>query len=145
MSRRLPLSNPDYVPFYQFIDENAFQLQKCSNCARIRFPVAPLCYVCASPAFDWAKMSGRGHVTSWVVFRRQYFDDIPAPYIVVQVELDEGPRLTANLLGLPPEHVTVGLPVTAVYETIADGRALLQFAPDPVLVSRPATQPLVQQ
>jgi uncharacterized protein len=90
-------------------------------------------------------MSGRGHVTSWVVFRRQYFDDVPAPYIVAQVELDEGPRLTANLLGLAPEHVTMGLPVTAVYETIADGRALLQFAPDPALVSQPATESFVQR
>lgn len=127
MPRRLPLSNPDYEPFYVFVDQKDLRLQRCSQCNLVRFPVSPLCYECLSSAWEWTKVSGRGRVTSWVVFRRQYFDEFPAPYTVVQVELDEGPRLTANLLEFPPEDVRMEMPVRVLYEALSPSRALLQF------------------
>jgi uncharacterized OB-fold protein len=68
-------------------------------------------------------------VSSWVVFRRQYFEDYPAPYTVVQVEMEEGPRLTANLLGAEPEAVTQGMPVRVAYEELEGGGYLMQFEP----------------
>jgi uncharacterized OB-fold protein len=61
------------------------------------------------------------------VFRRQYFEDYPPPYTVVQVEMDEGPRLTGNLLDAEPEAVTEGMPVKATYEELEGGGYLLQF------------------
>lgn len=131
MERRLPMSNPDYEPFYAFIDKNDLHLQKCSHCGRVRFPVSPVCYECLSSAWEWTKVSGRGRVISWVVFRRQYYDEFPAPYTVLQVELEDGPRLTANLLDFPPEDVTMDMPVSVSYEKLPGGRTLLQFRADP--------------
>jgi uncharacterized OB-fold protein len=62
-----------------------------------------------------------------VVFRRQYFEDYPAPYTVVQVEMDEGPRLTGNLLGTEPDLVSEGMPVQVTYEELEGGGYLMQF------------------
>lgn len=127
MPRPLPISNPDYQPFYEFIDRDSLHLQRCSDCGLVRFPVSPVCHQCFSAAWKWERMSGRGTVTSWVVFRRQYFEEFPVPYTVVQVELEEGPRLTANLVNFAPEEVRMGMPMVVFYEKLQEGRTLLQF------------------
>ena len=127
MVRPLPMSNPDYAPFYEFIDASELHLQRCADCHLVRFPVAPVCHHCFSSSWEWERMSGRGKVSSWVVFRRQYFEEFPVPYTVVQVELEEGPRLTANLLDFAPEGVRMGMPVEVFDEQLPEGRRMLQF------------------
>lgn len=127
MSRPKPLTNPEYRPFYEHIEHKDLHLQRCSGCGVVRFPVASVCHACFSPEWEWQRASGRGKVTSWVVFRRQYFEAFPAPYTVVQVEMEEGPRLTANLIESEPESVHMGMPVQAVYEALPEGGTLLQF------------------
>jgi uncharacterized protein len=129
VKRIRPLSNPDYQQFYEYIDRHELHLQRCSACGLVRFPISPVCYACFSGDWEWLRSSGRGRVSSWVVFRRQYFEDFPAPYTVVQVEMHEGPRLTANLLGADPEAVRPGMPVKVVYEELEGGRYLMQFEP----------------
>ncbi len=129
MARRLPLSNPDYREFYEAIDCHELKLQRCSECGTVRFPLSPVCHACFSSEWQWQRSSERGRVSSWVVFRRQYFEDFPVPYAVVQVEMEEGPRLTANLLGGDVESICMGMPVRIAYEDLPGGRALLQFEP----------------
>ena len=68
-------------------------------------------------------------VSSWVVVHKAWFpafqDDIP--YNVVQVELDEGPRLTANIVDIDPEALSIGLAVEAVYDAVTPDMTLLRF------------------
>ena len=127
MKRIHPLSNPDYQQFYGYVDRRDLHLQRCSECGVVRFPVSPVCYACFSDAWEWQRSSGRGRVSSWVVFRRQYFEDYPVPYTVVQVEMEDGPRLTANLLGTDPEAIQAGMAVRVIYEPMDGGGNLLQF------------------
>ena len=65
-------------------------------------------------------MSGRGRIVAWTVFHRQYFPDIPTPYLVVSVALDEGPLMIGNVIGLAPEDLRLDLPVRVDFE-IAHG------------------------
>lgn len=127
MKRIQPLSNPDYQQFYGYVDRRDLHLQRCSDCGVVRFPVSPVCFACFSDAWQWQRSSGRGRVSSWVVFRRQYFEDYPVPYTVVQVEMEDGPRLMANLLGTDPEAIREGMPVRVMYEPMDGGGHLLQF------------------
>ena len=129
MKRIRPLSNPEYEEFYAYIDGRDLHLQRCSACGVVRFPISPVCYACFSDAWTWQRSSGYGHVSSWVVFRRQYFADYPVPYTVVQVEMEDGPRLTANLLGAEPEAVSQGMLVKVAYEELEGGGYLMQFQP----------------
>lgn len=46
----------------------------------------------------------------------------------VQVELEEGPIVTSNLLDVAPDDVAIGLPVRAVFEKVNDDVTLLYFA-----------------
>ena len=58
-------------------------------------------------------VSGRGGVLSWVVFRRQYFDGIEPPHVVVAGELAEGPILLADFDG-DPSVLALDLPIELV-------------------------------
>lgn len=59
-------------------------------------------------------------------FDRAFLDAVP--FVVALVELDEQPgvRVLANILDVPPEPVTIGTPVEAVFER-HDGWSLPQF------------------
>jgi uncharacterized OB-fold protein len=51
------------------------------------------------------------------------------PYNVTVVELEEGPRMTANLVGCPNDQIRVGMPVEVVFERITDEVTLPKFRP----------------
>ena len=54
-------------------------------------------------------------------------DDLP--YNAVQVELDEGVRLTGNVVGLPNRDLKVGLPVEVVFDDVSPTATLPRFRP----------------
>ena len=76
-------------------------------------------------------MSGRGRVHNYVVFHKAWtkWFEKRVPYAVIQVELEEGPRLTTNLLDCDIKAIEIGMPVAAAYEDITDEITLVQFRP----------------
>lgn len=42
------------------------------------------------------------------------------PYVAAIVELDEGPRLMTTIEGFDPQHLRIGMPVTAVFRPVDD-------------------------
>jgi uncharacterized OB-fold protein len=71
--------------------------------------------------------SGRGIVYSYVVVHHPPVPPFTYPNVVVLVELEEGTRVVANLVGLAPGDVRIGLPVRACFEELEPGRRFLQF------------------
>jgi uncharacterized OB-fold protein len=51
------------------------------------------------------------------------------PYAVVVVELDEGPRLISNVVGVEPHAITIGMPVEVVFEDVTPEVTLPKFRP----------------
>jgi uncharacterized OB-fold protein len=51
------------------------------------------------------------------------------PYNVVLVELEKGPKMFSNIVGLPTDQITVGMPVEVVFEDVTDEFALPKFRP----------------
>jgi uncharacterized OB-fold protein len=51
------------------------------------------------------------------------------PYAVVLVDLAEGVRMMSNVVGCPPEAVTVGMDVRVAWLPLSDGHHLPQFEP----------------
>ena len=87
--------------------------QRCSA-AQLCFPPGPVCPTCRGDRAEWIAVSGRGGVLSWVVFRRQYFDGIEPPHVVVAGEaLAEGPILLADFDG-DPSVLALDLPIELV-------------------------------
>ncbi len=50
------------------------------------------------------------------------------PYVLAVVELEEGPRMMTNIVGIDPDDVVCGLEVRVTFEQRGD-MALPQFGP----------------
>lgn len=112
-----PRITPDNERFYKALREGSFRLPYCLDCGKPHLPPGPVCPFCFGEGLEWRAASGRGRISSWTVVHKAWFpafaEDIP--YNVVQVELDEGPRLTANVIDIPNERLKIGLPVEIVF------------------------------
>jgi uncharacterized OB-fold protein len=130
-ARPLPRITPDNRPFWEATRRHELRLQRCTACGRFRYPPSPVCPDCLGETAEWTRVSGRGTVTTWVVFHKLYFPAFAGdlPYNVVQVELEEGPRLTANVVGAPNDAIRIGLPVEVVFDDVTAEVTLPRFRP----------------
>lgn len=104
------------TPMWQSMQDRKLALQSCDACGHVRYPPAPVCPVCLSEHASWKPVAGTGTIVSWVVFRRQYFSDFPAPYNAIAVRLDEGPIIITRLFGTPPEGSWIGRRIVLDYD-----------------------------
>jgi uncharacterized protein len=58
---------------------------------------------CSGLALEWVEASGRATVYAKTTVRIPVVEELTPPYVVAIVTLDEGPRLTTNLVGDEPE------------------------------------------
>jgi len=131
MSDFVPIPAPSELsaPFWAAGLDGVLRLQKCSNCAHVRFPLDPICPRCLSPDHEWSDLSGRGTVQTFIRFHRAYdpsWED-RVPYVVALIQLDEGPVLISNVVGDGALQVRVDDPVEVVYELTGVDAALPQF------------------
>ncbi len=131
LSKALPRITPDSAPFWDALRERRLMLPYCRDCGVPHLPPGPVCPACFSGRLEWRAASGHGRISTWTVVHKAWFQSFAAdvPYNVVQVELDEGPRLTANVVGVPNHRLAVGLAVEIDYGLQREGITLPQFRP----------------
>ena len=128
-----PLPAPSEVsrPFWDGLTAGELRLQKCEECRRHIFYPRSFCPHCLSQRLGWVKASGRGTLYSYTVVRRAmnpaFQTDVP--YVFAIVQLQEGPRVTTNVVNCAPEDVQVDMPVKAFYDNITPEMTLLKFEP----------------
>ena len=112
----LPAPNQFDRPFFDSAREDLLRLPKCEACGHLFFPPAKRCPACGGMKLVWTVLSGRGRLWSWVVFHRQYFADMPPPYTVVRVQLEEGPYLLGNLVDTNGREPFKDAPMRVVFK-----------------------------
>jgi uncharacterized OB-fold protein len=127
--RLLPAPVGDDAEFYRFLARGELRLQRCNACGTFRHPPRHRCARCSSSDSAWERASGRGRVFSWTTTHRPVDPAFEPPYAVLVVELEEGPRVVANLRGLAPADLTLDLPVVAEIEPMNDAVGVLWFRP----------------
>lgn len=122
-----PRIGPDTAPFWEGCKRHELLLPYCIDCGKPHLPAGPVCPFCFSFSLDWRKASGRGRISTWVVVHKAWFPAFGAeiPYNVVQVELDEGPRLTANVIGT--NDLAVGQTVEVWFDDVDAGLTMPRF------------------
>ncbi len=109
--RPRPALTRDNQFWFEAAKEHRLVIQHCSGCGVLRHPPRPRCDKCGSYEWDAAEASGRGTVYSFVV---NHYPQVPAfdyPLAVALIELEEGTRLVANIVGIEPTDITIGMPV----------------------------------
>jgi uncharacterized OB-fold protein len=127
----LPRITPDSEPFWRGLRARKLLLPYCLGCGQPHLPPGPVCPYCFSEKIHWREASGRGRISTWTVVHKAWFAAFAAdiPYNVVQVELDEGPRLTANVVGIRNEQLKIGLPVQIEFDDVTNEMTLPRFRP----------------
>ena len=109
---------------------------KCGNCGRIFFPPKEICRDCHRKSIgkmSGVKLGGDGKIISYTTvhdgpegFRNQ------VPYILAIIELDEGPRITAQIVNAGPQNfltselpaeqpeISIGSRVKCVFRKISE-------------------------
>ncbi|MFE9404430.1 bifunctional MaoC family dehydratase N-terminal/OB-fold nucleic acid binding domain-containing protein [Streptomyces sp. NPDC006530] len=109
--RPRPVVNRDNAGFWAGVAEHRLLIQRCDDCAELRFPWLPGCHACGSDRWDTVGASGDGRVYSYVVMHHPPFPAFDPPYAVGLIELAEGVRIISNVVGVEPEAVRIGMPV----------------------------------
>lgn len=127
----LPIVNEENQGHWDAARKGELRLQRCLDCSFVRYPIASVCPKCLSTRLEWAHLSGRGVVGSWVVFHKAYWPGFKPdlPFAVAQIELEEGPRYTSNLIGIAPSELRVGMAVKVEFEAVTDKITLPKFRP----------------
>ena len=124
----LPQKTPETAPFFDGLNEHKLMIQRCNACGPYFYP-RPFCPSCFSWDVEWFEASGKGTLYSFVINNRTppYIGD--KPFIIAIVELEEGPRMMTNLLGVEadPAKVKCDMPVVIDYVKKSDDVTLPMF------------------
>jgi uncharacterized OB-fold protein/acyl dehydratase len=127
--RPRPAITQDNAFFFEGAKEHRLLIQRCARCGTLRHPPRPMCAACHSYEWDTLEASGRGTVYSFVV---NHYPQVPAfdyPLPIGLIELEEGTRLVADLVGVEPGDITVGMAVEVEWQDHDPDLTLPAFKP----------------
>jgi uncharacterized OB-fold protein len=132
--RPAPAVNADNEFFWEGVRRHELRIQRCEGCGRLIVPPGPRCPSCGSFEMGWVAASGGGTLYSFAVPEHPKAAGFSYPLAVALVELDEGTRTVANLVGVDRDRMTIGMALELCWlEGATGGLPLPQFrAPSPV-------------
>jgi hypothetical protein len=124
----LPTPGPESAPYWAGLREGRLLIQKCGSCGKLRHYPRPVCDDCFSMQCDWVQVSGRGTIHSWTRTHHAFLPAFKAdaPYILVTVDLEEGPRMNARLRG-DGQDPAIGASVICQFEAHDDNWTFPSF------------------
>ncbi len=113
----LPALDDTNRPFWTGGHDGELLVERCASCDRWQHPPQGRCSSCGGDVRH-EPVSGRGTVFTCTVNAHQYHPDVPPPYVIAIVELEEQAdlRVVANIVGGGPAAVAIGLPVSVAFE-----------------------------
>jgi len=127
----LPHPSPISAPYWEAARRHELRIQRCVICRQHVFYPRLNCPACGSQQLDWVIASGRGTIYTYTIARRPTHPSFAGrtPLVIAIVELDEGPRMTTNIVGCDPDSVQIGMPVEAVFDDVSPETTLVFFRP----------------
>lgn len=126
-----PLPQPTLItqPYWDAARAHRLVIQECAHCKTRQFYPREFCTACLSGDIEWIECGGKGAVYTYTVNRRASNAALSdkVPYVVASIDLDEGVRMMANIVGCPPEAVRIGSRVRVCFEQVSDEITLPQF------------------
>lgn len=131
---RLPAPAPDIShetkPFWDATLEGRLLIRSCNACSAYYWYPRTICPICGSLDTRWHESGGSGRIYSCTTVRRDVGELADAtPFVLAYVELDEGPRMIANIVDCDVEGVAIGDRVRAVFQKTDVDAALVRFTP----------------
>ncbi len=127
----LPKATPETERFWTGLREHKLMIQRCKDCSKAYFYPRPFCPACHSWNTEWFQANGKGKLYSFVIPQRPLPHMGDGAYVIAIIELDEGPRMMSNLIGIDPDPDKIGcdIPVVIDYADVTDEVTLPKFRP----------------
>lgn len=133
-----PLNDTSYE---QFLNEQKIMGSKCKKCGSLALPPRPICVSCFNRDMEWVVFKGIGKLAAFTsitvappYMAREGFNR-NNPYVVGVVELDEGVKAVARIVGVDaknPGQIEAGTPLKAEFLKKGEGldrQTFLAFKP----------------
>jgi uncharacterized OB-fold protein/acyl dehydratase len=124
-----PALTQDNAFWFEGARRHALLIQRCTSCGTLRHPPLPACANCQSFDWDTVESSGKGTLYSFVVVHYPQVPSFDYPLPIGLVELEEGTRVVANITGIDPADIAVGMDLAATFVDFDDELSLPVFAP----------------
>ncbi|MHA2393180.1 MAG: Zn-ribbon domain-containing OB-fold protein [Promethearchaeota archaeon] len=128
--------------YLEFINGKKLMGSKCQKCNATYVPPRKLCIECNSTELDWIEMSGKGKLAAFscigvgTTFMVEKGYSMKKPYCFSVIELEEGPMVSGQLIGVDeskPETISIGTPVNLSFiETELPGETRVDLGFEPV-------------
>jgi uncharacterized protein len=135
-TKPVPVPDEESRPFFDGARRGVLLLRRCRDCGTfmsptggIGTPLRPRCTGCFSAALEWAPATGRGTLYSFALMHQVYDPAFAheVPYNIAVVELDEGARMTTNVVGCANEELWIGMPLEVTFEHVSQDIAIPKF------------------
>jgi len=126
-----PLADQFSQRYWSVARAGTLLIQRCLACGRYQFYPRGHCVHCFAPDPEWTPASGRGRLHTYAIIHRTPNAEfaVGCPYVLAIIELDEGPRMTARIVG-PVGDIACDQPVHAVFTPAGQAGVLPNFALD---------------
>jgi len=126
--------------YEQFLNEQKIMGSKCKKCGNVALPPRPICISCFCHDMEWIQFEGMGKLVAFTSISvappymiKEGFDR-NNPYLVGVVELKEGAKVVARIIGLDaknPQKIRVGINLKADFlkKEEPESKTILAFKP----------------
>ena len=130
-SKPVPIPDEISAPFFDGARDGKLMLQHCAACDRWSFPVRERCPHCFAGSLRWRAASGRGTLYTFAIMHQVMNPGFASavPYNVAQVDLDEGVRMTSNVVEIGNDALRIGMRLEAVFEDVGGNVRIPKFRP----------------
>ncbi len=120
--RILPQVTDRNEHFWRGGAEGELRFLRCQSCATYIHPPSPICPECLGKDLAPEAVSGRARVLTYTINHQPWIPGFEPPYAIAIVEMEEqnGLRLTTNIANCPLEDVKIGMQVRVVFEQCED-------------------------
>jgi uncharacterized OB-fold protein len=138
MMEERPFNDTSYE---QFLKELKIMGSKCKKCGALALPPRPICISCINSEMEWVRFKGIGRLAAFTsiavappYMAKEGFGRTN-PYVVGVVELQEGVKTVARIVGVDakkPEQIKIGTPLKAEFLEKGEGpekQTILVFKP----------------
>jgi len=97
---------------------------KCGSCGKVDFPPRAICPVCGRKSLgkmERFRLGGVGKVVTYTVIHEAPAQfEMQKPYVVAIVEMDEGVRITSQIIDADPSEVKIGMRVQTTFRKLGE-------------------------
>ena len=99
-----------FKDYNEALKQNKLLGLKCQACGAVTVPPKMVCRQCTGPDMEIVELKGTGKIRTFTtVYVAAEGRENEVPYIIVMVQLDEGPWIMGNLDGTDPKQATMEL------------------------------------